>query len=62
MLPIAVNGQLGAAAYHRGADSEHHAYAIVVVETTSTTLRRITLFVGEASFHHFALPLIVPPR
>ena len=60
LVPVAANGQLGAAAYRLGADSRHHAFAIVVLETTSSTLRRITLFGGEPSFGAFELPLVMP--
>jgi RNA polymerase sigma-70 factor, ECF subfamily len=62
LLPIRANGQLGAAAYRLGDDGRHRAFAIVVLATTSSALRRITLFGGEASFHAFDLPDVVPPR
>jgi RNA polymerase sigma-70 factor (ECF subfamily) len=61
LLPIRANGQLGAATYRLGDDGRHHAFAIVVLATTSSALRRITLFGGETSFHAFELPEVVPP-
>ena len=35
MLPLVANGQLGAAAYHRGDDRTYHSFAVVVLATTS---------------------------
>jgi RNA polymerase sigma-70 factor (ECF subfamily) len=61
LLPIRANGQVGAATYRLGDDGRHHAFAIVVLATTSSALRRITLFGGETSFHAFELPEVVPP-
>jgi RNA polymerase sigma-70 factor (ECF subfamily) len=56
MLPLAANGQLAAAAYYRGADQAYRAFAIVVLATTRTQLRRITLFGDPALFARFSLP------
>jgi RNA polymerase sigma-70 factor (ECF subfamily) len=56
MVPLRVNGQLGAAAYHRDADQTYRAFAIVVVATTRTHLSRITLFSDPGLFGHFELP------
>jgi RNA polymerase sigma-70 factor (ECF subfamily) len=60
MIPIHANGQLGAAAYHRGEDDAYHPFAIVVVATTSTQLTRISLFAEPALFTLFDLPPTVP--
>ena len=56
MLPLRANGQLAAAAYHRGAGRTYHAFAIVVLATTTTRLRRISLFGDPALFTRFGLP------
>jgi len=56
MVALRVNGQLGAAAYHRDADQVYRAFAIVVIATTRTTLNRISLFGDPALFGHFELP------
>jgi len=56
MLPLRANGQLAAAAYYRGADRTYRAFAIVVLATTRTHLRRITLFGDPGLFEHFNLP------
>ncbi|AFO79627.1 RNA polymerase sigma-70 factor, ECF subfamily [Amycolatopsis mediterranei S699] len=56
MVPLRVNGQLGAAAYHRDSDQTYRAFAIVVLATTRSHLNRITLFSDPGLFGHFALP------
>jgi RNA polymerase sigma-70 factor (ECF subfamily) len=56
MRPLQANGQLAAAAYHRGAGRTYHAFAIVVLATTRTRLRRISLFGDPALFARFGLP------
>jgi RNA polymerase sigma-70 factor, ECF subfamily len=56
MLPLHVNGQLGAASYRLGAAGGYHPFAIVVLATTATQLRRITLFGEPTLFELFALP------
>ena len=61
MLPLLANGQLAAAAYHRGDDAGYHAFAIVVLATTRTQLRRITLFGDPALFEWFSLPSEIVP-
>jgi RNA polymerase sigma-70 factor (ECF subfamily) len=60
MLPLRANGQLAAASYHRGADGAYHAFAVVVLATSRTHLRRITLFGDPALFGRFGLPAEVP--
>jgi RNA polymerase sigma-70 factor, ECF subfamily len=55
MLPLRANGQLAAAAYYR-ADQVYRAFAIVVLATTRTQLRRITLFGDPELFERFSLP------
>jgi RNA polymerase sigma-70 factor (ECF subfamily) len=59
-LPLRANGQLAAAAYHRGPDQAYHAFAIVVLATTRTQLRRITLFGDPGLFGRFGQPLVLP--
>jgi RNA polymerase sigma-70 factor (ECF subfamily) len=56
MRPVLANGQLAAAAYYRGADQVYRAFAIVVLATTQTQLRRITLFGDQELFERFGLP------
>ena len=56
MVGIRVNGQLGAAAYRRGDDGTYHPFAIVVLATTTTHLKRISLFADPALFTLFDLP------
>ena len=60
MLPLRANGQLAAAAYYRGPDQAYRAFAIVVLATTRTQLRRITLFGDPALFERFGLPAEMP--
>jgi RNA polymerase sigma-70 factor (ECF subfamily) len=60
MAAIHANGQLGAAAYHRGADGSYHPFAIVVLTTTVTHLKRISLFTDPALFTRFELPAVLP--
>jgi len=57
-VPLQANGQLAAAAYHRGPDETYHAFAIVVLSTTPGHLSRITLFGDPGLFGHFGLPLV----
>jgi RNA polymerase sigma-70 factor (ECF subfamily) len=57
MVALHANGQLGSAAYHRGDDGSYHAFAIVVLATTATHLKRISLFTDPALFTHFDLPV-----
>jgi RNA polymerase sigma-70 factor, ECF subfamily len=59
MLPVRANGQLAAAAYYR-ADGAYRAFAIVVLATTPTQLRRITLFGDPELFRRFSLPPAMP--
>ncbi|MBV9796017.1 MAG: RNA polymerase subunit sigma-70 [Actinobacteria bacterium] len=56
MAGLPVNGQLGAASYCRGEDGRYHPFAIVVLATTATHLKRITLFADPALFTRFGLP------
>jgi RNA polymerase sigma-70 factor (ECF subfamily) len=61
-VPLRANGQLAAAAYHRGPDEAYHAFAIVVLATTGRLLRRITLFSDPGLFTRFGLPLVRPGK
>jgi RNA polymerase sigma-70 factor, ECF subfamily len=61
-VPLRANGQLAAAAYHRGPDEAYHAFAIVVLATTRTHLSRITLFGDPELFRRFRLPPVQPGR
>jgi RNA polymerase sigma-70 factor (ECF subfamily) len=60
MLPLRANGQLGAAAYHRGDDDAYHAFAIVVLATTPAHITRISLFADAALFPRFDLAPRLP--
>jgi RNA polymerase sigma-70 factor, ECF subfamily len=62
MVAIHANGQLGAAAYRRGDDGSYHPFALVVLGTTATHLRRITLFTDPALFARFDVPAVLPSR
>jgi RNA polymerase sigma-70 factor (ECF subfamily) len=56
IVPIGANGQLAGAAYRRGDDGAYHAFAIVVLATTSVHLTRISLFADVGLFAYFELP------
>jgi RNA polymerase sigma-70 factor (ECF subfamily) len=58
---LRANGQLGAAAYRRGPDGGYHQFAVVVLATTSTQLKRISLFTDPELFAVFGLPAVLPP-
>jgi RNA polymerase sigma-70 factor (ECF subfamily) len=62
MIAHHANGQLGAAAYRRGDDGRYHPFAIVVLATTATHLKRISLFAETALFTRFDLPAVLPSR
>jgi RNA polymerase sigma-70 factor (ECF subfamily) len=53
MAALQVNGQLGAAAYHRGENGAYHPFAIVVLAATATHIKRISLFTDPALFSRF---------
>jgi RNA polymerase sigma-70 factor (ECF subfamily) len=59
---VRANGQLGAAAYRRGEDGHYRAFAVVVLATTTTHLKRISLFADPALFTRFDLPAVLPAR
>ena len=61
MTPLQVNGQLGAASRHLGADGRYHPFAVVVLATTATHLKRITLFTDPALFKRFGQSSAPPP-
>ncbi|HEY4462193.1 MAG TPA: sigma-70 family RNA polymerase sigma factor [Streptosporangiaceae bacterium] len=56
MVPVAANGQPGAAAYLRGADGVYRAYGIVVLTVTSRGIARIVVFGDPGLFGAFGLP------
>jgi len=62
MVGIHVNGQLGAAAYRRADDGLYYPFAVVVLATTATHLRRISLFAGPEPFDRFDLAPVLPAR
>jgi RNA polymerase sigma-70 factor, ECF subfamily len=62
MVALHANGQLGAAAYHRGEDGAYYPFAVVVLATTATHLRRISLLTDQALFTRFDLPAVLPSR
>jgi RNA polymerase sigma-70 factor (ECF subfamily) len=62
MAGLHANGQLGAAAYRRGDDGDYHPFAVVVLATTSTHLKRISLFTDPALFTRFDLPTVPASR
>ena len=56
MLPTVANGQPAVAAYRRGEDGVHHAFALVVLTTTDAGIARITLFNEPRLFAAFGFP------
>jgi RNA polymerase sigma-70 factor, ECF subfamily len=60
MLSLGANGQLAAAAYHRGDDGAYHPFAVVVLATNAVSLTRISLFADPTPFRCFDLPPILP--
>jgi RNA polymerase sigma-70 factor (ECF subfamily) len=60
MVGLHANGQLGAATYHRGDDSAYHPFALVVLATTVTHIRRISLFADPQLFGRFDVPDLLP--
>src|SRR5215475_6119507 len=59
MIPTLANGQPAAAAYLRGDDGIHRAYAIVLLELGTTGISRIVVFGDPGLFARFSLPLAV---
>jgi len=59
MIPTLANGQPAAAAYLRGSDGIHRAYAIVVLDTAAAGISRIVVFGDPGLFARFSLPLTV---
>jgi len=59
MIPTVANGQPAAAAYLRGDDGIHRAYAIVLLELATTGISRIIVFGDPGLFARFSLPLAV---
>jgi RNA polymerase sigma-70 factor, ECF subfamily len=59
MAELHANGQLGAAAYHRGNDGDYHPFAVVVLTMTATHIKRISLFTDPALFTRFDLPAVL---
>jgi RNA polymerase sigma-70 factor, ECF subfamily len=60
MIATTANGQPAAAAYRRGRDGTHHAYAIVVLTATTTGIGRIVVFGDPRLFRRFGLPPVHP--
>jgi RNA polymerase sigma-70 factor, ECF subfamily len=60
MIATAANGQPAAAAYRRGRDGVHHAYAIVVLTATTTGIGRLVVFGDPGLFRRFGLPPVHP--
>jgi RNA polymerase sigma-70 factor (ECF subfamily) len=60
MVPLRANGQLAAAAYHRGDPGAYHPFAVVVLTTTSEHITRISLFCDPSLFPRFDLPPKLP--
>ena len=53
MIPTLANGQPAAAAYRRGSDGIHRAYAIVVLTATTTGISQIVVFGDPGLFGRF---------
>jgi RNA polymerase sigma-70 factor (ECF subfamily) len=60
MIATTANGQPAAAAYRRGRDGAHPAYAIVVLTATAAGIGRIVVFGDPGLFARFGLPLAHP--
>ncbi len=60
MVALQANGQLGAAAYHRGDDGSYYPFAVVVLATTARQIKRISLFADPALFARFDLAAVLP--
>ena len=60
MIPTLANGQPAAAAYRRGSDGIHRAYAIVVLTATTTGISRIVVFGDPGLFGRFGFPPVHP--
>jgi RNA polymerase sigma-70 factor (ECF subfamily) len=56
MVGLRANGQLAAASYLLGDDGAHHAFAVVVLATTTSQITRISLFSDPSLFPKFHLP------
>jgi RNA polymerase sigma-70 factor, ECF subfamily len=62
MIPTLANGQPAAAAYRRGSDGIHRAYAIVVLTAAATGISGIVVFGDPGLFARFGLPPAQPSR
>ena len=60
MLPVAANGQPGAAAYLRDTGGCYRPYGIVVLTATTTGIARIVVFADAGLFAWFGLPQVPP--
>ena len=60
MIPTLANGQPAAAAYRRGSDGIHRAYAIVVLTATTTGISQIVVFGDPGLFGRFGFPPVHP--
>lgn len=59
LVPLGANGQLAAGAYHLTADGTYRPFTIVVLATTPTHLKRISLFGDPTLFEFFGLPPVI---
>ena len=60
LIPTLANGQPAAAAYRRGSDGIHRAYAIVVLTATTTGISQIVVFGDPGLFGRFGFPPVHP--
>ncbi len=60
IMTLRANGQLAGAAYHRDDEGAYRPFAVVVLATTSTQVKRISLFGEPALFSRFELPPALP--
>jgi RNA polymerase sigma-70 factor, ECF subfamily len=61
MVPLRANGQLGVGAYHLADGERYQPFAVVVLATTATHIKRISLFGEPALFARFELPAELGP-
>jgi hypothetical protein len=62
MVTLHANGQLGAAAYRRGDDGSYYPFAVVVLATTTSHIKRISLFADPALFALFDMAPVLLSR
>jgi RNA polymerase sigma-70 factor (ECF subfamily) len=60
LIPVVANGQAAFACYLRHPDGSMHAHGIQVLDIAGAAIARITIFLDQAQFEIFGLPVTVP--